>query len=77
MDRAGQQFGNYRLVRLLGRGGYADTYLAEHVYLRTPAAVKLLSTQLGQDGVARFYQESRTIANLNIPTLYVCWTSAR
>lgn len=69
MDRAGQQFGNYRLVRLLGRGGYADTYLAEHVYLRTPAAVKLLSTQLAQDGVARFYQESRTIANLNHPNI--------
>jgi len=69
MDRAGQQFGNYRLVRLLGRGGYADTYLAEHVYLRTPAAVKLLSTQLTQDGVARFYQESRTIANLNHPNI--------
>jgi eukaryotic-like serine/threonine-protein kinase len=69
MDRAGQQFGNYRLVRLLGRGGYADTYLAEHVYLRTPAAVKLLSTQLTQDGVERFYQESRTIANLNHPNI--------
>ncbi len=69
MDRAGQQFGNYRLVRLLGRGGYADTYLAEHVYLRTPAAVKLLSTQLAQDGVERFYQESRTIANLNHPNI--------
>ncbi len=69
MDRAGQQFGNYRLVRLLGRGGYADTYLAEHVYLRTPAAVKLLSTQLAQDGVARFYQESRTIATLNHPNI--------
>ena len=26
-DRTGQQFGNYRLVSLLGQGGYAEVYL--------------------------------------------------
>ncbi len=46
IDRAGQQPGNYRLLRLLGQGGFADVYLAEHIHLETQAAVKILHTKL-------------------------------
>ena len=42
LDRVGQQLGNYRLLRLLGQGGFADVYLGEHMYLRTQAAIKVL-----------------------------------
>ena len=37
-DRFGQKLGNYTLVQLLGRGAFADVYLAEHIYLKTQMA---------------------------------------
>ncbi len=43
-DRLGQQLGNYRIIRSLGRGGQASVYLGEHLYLKSPAALKLLHT---------------------------------
>ena len=63
-DRVGQQLGNYRLIRLLGEGGFAEVYLGEHIYLKTPAAIKVLHTQLSQDDQDSFLAEARIIANL-------------
>ena len=40
-ERVGEQFGSYRLVRLLGQGGFAEVYLGQHIYLDTPAAIKV------------------------------------
>ncbi|MGH2507048.1 MAG: serine/threonine-protein kinase, partial [Ktedonobacteraceae bacterium] len=66
-DRIGQQFGNYRLLRLIGHGGFADVYLGEHIYMGTQAAIKLLHTQVGSKDIERFQQEARTIARLEHP----------
>src|SRR5207237_3952109 len=41
-NRVGQQFGNYRLIRLLGRGTFAEVYLGQHMRLNTQAAIKVL-----------------------------------
>ncbi len=68
-DRVGQQIGNYRLVRLLGRGGFADTYLGEHLYLGTQAAIKIYQVQLAQTDQERFYSEVRTITDLKHPNI--------
>jgi WD40 repeat protein len=66
-DRVGQQLGNYRLVRLLGAGGFAEIYLAEHIYLNTQAAIKVLQTRLAKDEQEHFLQEARIIAHLIHP----------
>src|SRR5947207_14430142 len=66
-DRVGQQLGNYRLVRLLGQGGFADVYLGEHVYLKTQAAIKVLHAQITNDNIEGFITEAQTIARMKHP----------
>lgn len=64
---SGQQIGNYRLTKLLGRGGFAEVYLADHIHLNTQAAVKLLNTRLANEGIEGFRNEARMIAGLIHP----------
>ncbi len=66
-DRVGQQLGNYRLLRLLGRGGFAEVYLGEHVYLKSQAALKLLHLVLKDEEEEAFLREAQTLARLTHP----------
>ncbi len=66
-DRVGQQLGNYRLISLLGQGGFAEVYLGEHIYLGTLAAIKVLRTELASDEIEHFHSEARIIARLVHP----------
>src|SRR6266849_6577350 len=68
-DRIGQQLGNYRLVALLGHGGYAEVYLGQHVRLNLQAAIKLLQTHLTGNEAEHFQQEAQTIATLAHPSI--------
>ncbi|MEO7021174.1 MAG: serine/threonine-protein kinase, partial [Ktedonobacteraceae bacterium] len=67
VDRIGQQLGNYRFLRSLGEGGFAEVYLGEHIHLGTRAAIKLLAAQLTSEDVAKFRNEARTVARLTHP----------
>src|SRR5205807_4362447 len=67
VNRVGQQLGHYRLVRLLGRGGFAEVYLGEHVRLKTLAAIKVLHTSLEDSDAEGFLHEAQLVAHLKHP----------
>jgi serine/threonine protein kinase len=68
-EYVGQQLGNYRLLRLIGQGGFADVYLGEHIHLRTQAAIKILQMRLAEEHAQAFINEARTIAHLVHPNI--------
>jgi len=71
VEYTGEKLGNYRLMRLLGRGGFADVYLGEHIYLQTAAAIKVLRMQLRNSWLRR-----APSLVLVTPILCPCWNSA-
>ena len=66
-DRAGEQLGNYRLLRLVGQGGFAEVYVGEHIHIHRSAAIKVLHARLAADAIANFRQEAQIIAELRHP----------
>lgn len=63
--------GKYRLLRLLGRGGMGEVYLAEHVTMHRRAAIKLISPRISRNprAIEQFLTEARTIAALDHPNI--------
>jgi serine/threonine protein kinase len=68
MNRVGQLFGNYRLVKFLGQGRFAEVYLGEHIHMGSFAAIKILNAQLVATNSQRFIQEARTLVTLEHPS---------
>ena len=66
----GQKFANYKIERFLGQGGMARVYLATHLTLERPCAIKILrpSTIEGDQNAAEaFLAEARLAAALVHP----------
>jgi serine/threonine protein kinase len=59
----------YRIDRLLGRGGFGSVYLATHLMLDHPCAIKVLHRSVLADSmaVARFQQEARATVRIRHP----------
>ncbi len=69
-NRIGETFGNYRLLSILGSGGFADVYLGENIHLGTKVAIKII----GKNGLSPaetegFIKEAKTISLLNHPNI--------
>jgi serine/threonine protein kinase len=62
-----RRLGNYVLTHQLGRGGFADVYYGEHIYLKTAAAIKMLHIHITSDEQAQFLAEARIAARLENP----------
>lgn len=61
-----RQIGQYKLKKLIGSGGMGEVYLAEHLLLKRPCAVKLIRPGKAGDpqALARFEREVRETARL-------------
>ncbi|OBA83641.1 serine/threonine protein kinase [Mycobacterium sp. 1164966.3] len=69
VSREGSQFGPYKLVRLIGRGGMGEVYEAEDTRKRRVVALKLISAQYSDNSVfrARMQREADTAGRLTEP----------
>ena len=67
INRVGLQLGNYRLLQLLGKGGFAEVYLGKHGYLQSYAALKVLQMSLSEKEAQRFQVEAQTLVRLTHP----------
>lgn len=66
----GQPFANYRIEKFLGRGGMARVYLATHLSLQRPCAIKVLRPSMLEQGdraIESFLSEARLSAAINHP----------
>lgn len=63
--------GQYRIERLLGKGGMGQVFLAHDLTLEREVAIKVLPPDVSQDDqvVRRFQQEAKTAAKLDHPNI--------
>ena len=68
-DLIGRQLGSYLLTSFIGDGGFAEVYLGKHIHLGSPAAIKVLNSELVDEQVKRFHDEAQAIVLLRHPNI--------
>jgi serine/threonine protein kinase len=61
----------YRLDKMIGKGGMGTVYLATHLFLQTPVAIKILHRHWSGDSsvLERFRREARASAQIRHPNI--------
>ena len=69
--RPGTRLGEYVVERPIGSGGMASVWLARHLPLDRPVALKILYADFAADprALRRFYREARSAARLDSPSI--------
>jgi hypothetical protein len=70
-EMVGRRLGRYEITELIGRGGMATVYRAEHPGLGTAVAIKVLHPHLAGDPafVGRFRREAHAVSALRHPNI--------
>ena len=75
---AAQQLGQYTIASKIGEGGMGAVYLAHHILLRRPTAVKLLlPDRIGAENLARFEREVHHMSQLTHPNTVAVYDYGR
>ena len=67
--QTGDQINHYNILRMLGRGGMGEVYLAKDKKLDRLVAIKILHQGSGEKAEKRLLREARSIAKLNHPNI--------
>lgn len=67
----GKTLGKYRLEKYLGYGAMARVYMAQHLTLQRPAAIKILHAHYSSDSelMNQFIEEAKNLAKLRHPNI--------
>ncbi len=70
-DLVGERIGNYRVARLIKKGGMGAVYLAEHPEIGRKVAIKVMYRSLDEESrdAERFLFEARAAANIDHPNV--------
>lgn len=67
--KAGDLFQGYRIIKLLGRGGYASVYHARREFIGRDVAIKISNRSVTREVFKRFQAEARFTHSLEHPNI--------